>query len=125
MIPDVRRDPSGREQVSQIAREVIARTILFAGKVAPIIARRQPFRFPLGQPAAVFFQRFYDAFGKDASMKKDWGFSALIEFGGKRILFDTGNNSEIFASNVKAKNVDLTKIISSSFRTATEITWRA
>jgi len=67
----------------------------------------------------------YDAFGKDASMKKDWGFSALIEFGGKRILFDTGNNSEIFASNVKAKNVDLTKIISSSFRTATEITWRA
>lgn len=52
----------------------------------------------------------YDAFGKDAAMKKDWGFSALIEVGGKRILFDTGNNSEIFAANAKAKGVDLTKL---------------
>ena len=52
----------------------------------------------------------YDAFGRDSSMKKDWGFSALVEVGGKRILFDTGNNSEIFAHNVKAKGVDLTKL---------------
>jgi 7,8-dihydropterin-6-yl-methyl-4-(beta-D-ribofuranosyl)aminobenzene 5'-phosphate synthase len=52
----------------------------------------------------------YDAFGRDASMKKDWGFSALVEVGGKRILFDTGNNADIFAHNVKAKGVDLTKL---------------
>ena len=52
----------------------------------------------------------YDAFGGDSSMKKDWGFSALLEVGGKRILFDTGNNSETFAHNVKAKGVDLTKL---------------
>lgn len=52
----------------------------------------------------------YDAFGRNASMEKDWGFSALVEVGGKRILFDTGNNSEIFAHNVKAKGVDLTKL---------------
>jgi 7,8-dihydropterin-6-yl-methyl-4-(beta-D-ribofuranosyl)aminobenzene 5'-phosphate synthase len=52
----------------------------------------------------------YDAFGKPSSMKKDWGFSALVEVSGKRILFDTGNNSEIFAHNVKAKGVDLTKL---------------
>ena len=45
----------------------------------------------------------YDAFGKDASMKKDWGFSALVEVAGKRILFDTGNDRETFAANVKAK----------------------
>ena len=25
----------------------------------------------------------YDAFGKDAAMKKDWGFSALVEVAGK------------------------------------------
>ncbi len=31
----------------------------------------------------------YDAFGKDAAMKKDWGFSALVEIAGKRILFGT------------------------------------
>ena len=52
----------------------------------------------------------YDAFGKTSTMKKDWGFSALIEYGGKRILFDTGNNAEIFAHNVEAKGVDLTKL---------------
>jgi 7,8-dihydropterin-6-yl-methyl-4-(beta-D-ribofuranosyl)aminobenzene 5'-phosphate synthase len=52
----------------------------------------------------------YDAFGRDASLQKDWGFSALIEMRGKRILFDTGNNSEIFAHNVKARKVDLTHL---------------
>ena len=52
----------------------------------------------------------YDAFGKTSNMKKDWGFSAYIEYGGKRILFDTGNNAEIFAHNVKAKGIDLTKL---------------
>jgi 7,8-dihydropterin-6-yl-methyl-4-(beta-D-ribofuranosyl)aminobenzene 5'-phosphate synthase len=48
----------------------------------------------------------YDAFGRDPSMKKDWGFSALVEIGGKQILFDTGDDSEIFAANAKAKGVD-------------------
>jgi 7,8-dihydropterin-6-yl-methyl-4-(beta-D-ribofuranosyl)aminobenzene 5'-phosphate synthase len=52
----------------------------------------------------------YDAFGKPSEMKKDWGFSALIEYRGKRILFDTGNNTDIFAHNVKAKGIDLTNL---------------
>jgi 7,8-dihydropterin-6-yl-methyl-4-(beta-D-ribofuranosyl)aminobenzene 5'-phosphate synthase len=52
----------------------------------------------------------YDAFGKTSTMRKDWGFSALIEYGDKRILFDTGNNAEIFAHNVAAKGIDLTKL---------------
>ena len=52
----------------------------------------------------------YDAFGTDAAMKKDWGFSALVEISGKRILFDTGNDPDIFAANIKAKNIDLTSI---------------
>ena len=71
------------------------------------------------QPESISSQRstpqnqitvLYDAFGRDSSMKKDWGFSALIKAGGKRILFDTGNDSEIFAHNVKAKGVDLTRL---------------
>src|SRR6202158_986227 len=52
----------------------------------------------------------YDAFGDSKSLTKDWGFSALVEHDGKRILFDTGNNAQIFARNVKALGVDLTKI---------------
>jgi 7,8-dihydropterin-6-yl-methyl-4-(beta-D-ribofuranosyl)aminobenzene 5'-phosphate synthase len=52
----------------------------------------------------------YDAFGKTSTMKKDWGFAAFIEYDGKRILFDTGNNAEIFAHNVQAKGIDLSKL---------------
>ena len=51
----------------------------------------------------------YDAFGKSPAMTKAWGFSALVEYRGKRILFDTGGNAEIFEHNVKALGVDLTK----------------
>src|SRR4051812_1619446 len=53
----------------------------------------------------------YDAFGDDAGMKKDWGFSALVEVAGKRILFDPGNDRKIFAANVKAKNIALTNLV--------------
>jgi len=52
----------------------------------------------------------YDAFGKDAAMSKDWGYAALVEINGKRILFDTGDDPAILAKNVKAKGVDLTKL---------------
>src|SRR3954471_7434157 len=52
----------------------------------------------------------YDAFGKDAAMTRDWGYAALVEINGKRILFDTGGDSTIFARNVKAKGVDLTRL---------------
>jgi 7,8-dihydropterin-6-yl-methyl-4-(beta-D-ribofuranosyl)aminobenzene 5'-phosphate synthase len=31
------------------------------------------------------------------------GFSALVEYGGKRILFDTGDNADVFAHNVETK----------------------
>ena len=51
-----------------------------------------------------------DAFGRAKALKMDWGFAALIEYGGKRILFDTGNDANIFAHNVKALGVDLTRL---------------
>ena len=49
----------------------------------------------------------YDAFGNSPALTKDWGFAAYIEYGGKRILFDTGNDARIFAHNVRATGVDL------------------
>ena len=53
----------------------------------------------------------YDAFGADAAaLEKDWGFAALVEYGGRRILFDTGNDAQIFARNVKRLGVDLTRL---------------
>lgn len=52
----------------------------------------------------------YDAFGNNPALTRDWGFSALVEHDGKRILFDTGNNEDIFEHNVKALKVDLTHL---------------
>jgi 7,8-dihydropterin-6-yl-methyl-4-(beta-D-ribofuranosyl)aminobenzene 5'-phosphate synthase len=61
-------------------------------------------------PATPQITVLYDAFGKTPGMQKDWGYSALIEYGGKRILFDTGNNPDILAQNAKAKGIDLSKL---------------
>jgi len=52
----------------------------------------------------------YDAFGKTSDLQKDWGFAAFIEYGRKRILVDTGNNADVFAHNVKAKGIDLSRL---------------
>jgi 7,8-dihydropterin-6-yl-methyl-4-(beta-D-ribofuranosyl)aminobenzene 5'-phosphate synthase len=50
----------------------------------------------------------YDAFGeRSAPLIKDWGYAALVEYGGKRILFDAGNNAQTFEHNVRASHVDL------------------
>jgi 7,8-dihydropterin-6-yl-methyl-4-(beta-D-ribofuranosyl)aminobenzene 5'-phosphate synthase len=51
-----------------------------------------------------------DAFGDRPNLKQDWGYAALIEFDGKRILFDTGDNIEVFRKNVEAMHIDLTHL---------------
>jgi len=65
-------------------------------------------RSSAGQNAQVTI--LYDVFGKDSGMQKDWGYGALVEYGGKRILFDTGNNPCVLERNAKAKRVDLSKL---------------
>lgn len=52
----------------------------------------------------------FDAFSKDTSLTKGWGFSSLIEFNGKRILFDAGSNADLFKKNVIRLGVDLKRI---------------
>ena len=52
----------------------------------------------------------YDAFGPPSRLKMDWGFAALIEYAGKRILFDTGNNAKTFEHNVNELGVDLKRL---------------
>ena len=51
-----------------------------------------------------------DSFGVPSALRQDWGFSALVEHGGKRILFDTGNTAEFFAHNTRHLGVDLTNL---------------
>lgn len=53
----------------------------------------------------------YDSFGKEiAGTQQDFGFSALITYRGKTILFDSGANADLFKKNVQALGVDLKKV---------------
>jgi 7,8-dihydropterin-6-yl-methyl-4-(beta-D-ribofuranosyl)aminobenzene 5'-phosphate synthase len=81
-----------------------------AGALVSVVALAPAARTAVAAEPQTRITILYDAFGKDASMKKDWGFSALVEVAGKRILFDTGNDRDILAANVKAKAVDLTNL---------------
>ena len=61
-------------------------------------------------PARAQITVLSDAFGRDPALQKDWGYAAFVELGGKRILFDTGNNSDVLAKNAAARKVDLSKL---------------
>lgn len=74
-----------------------------AGRNSLVVAAK-----PGSTPAQITI--FYDSFGKTAALHKDWGYAALIEYGGRRILFDTGNNPDILAQNAKAKGIDLRRL---------------
>jgi 7,8-dihydropterin-6-yl-methyl-4-(beta-D-ribofuranosyl)aminobenzene 5'-phosphate synthase len=53
----------------------------------------------------------YDAFGEDKKgLIKDFGFSCILKYKGKTILFDAGTNADIFKNNVEALNIDLSEI---------------
>jgi len=49
----------------------------------------------------------FDAFGKPSGLKRGWGYAALIEYGGRRVLFDTGSRGSDFVHNVNSLGVDL------------------
>ncbi|HMW39746.1 MAG: MBL fold metallo-hydrolase [Saprospiraceae bacterium] len=52
----------------------------------------------------------YDAFSKDTSLTKDFGFSCITKYKGKTILFDAGSNADIFQHNTTKLGIDLRKV---------------
>jgi 7,8-dihydropterin-6-yl-methyl-4-(beta-D-ribofuranosyl)aminobenzene 5'-phosphate synthase len=52
----------------------------------------------------------FDAFGRDTALTKGWGYSSLIEYNGKNILFDAGSNADLFKQNVIQLGIDLKKV---------------
>ncbi len=61
------------------------------------------------QPNSIL--NLYDAFGyQKKGTVLDWGFSVLVRYNGRTILFDAGNDAGNFAHNVKALGVDLQKV---------------
>lgn len=65
---------------------------------------------PVGAQESKRITILYDAFGPPSALQKDWGFAALVEYGGRRVLFDTGNNAKIFEHNVKQLGIDLKQL---------------
>jgi 7,8-dihydropterin-6-yl-methyl-4-(beta-D-ribofuranosyl)aminobenzene 5'-phosphate synthase len=79
-------------------RLLIAVAVLFT--VAPNAVAQQAQRVTI----------LYDAFGTAPELQRDWGFAALVEYGGKRVLFDTGNDAAVFEHNVRALKIDLSHL---------------
>jgi 7,8-dihydropterin-6-yl-methyl-4-(beta-D-ribofuranosyl)aminobenzene 5'-phosphate synthase len=82
-------------------------TLLF---LALHLSSPSPTARPVPAPGAKRVTILYDAFGSRRGLTRDWGFAALVEYGSKRILFDTGNNATIFARNVRALGVNLQRL---------------
>jgi Metal-dependent hydrolases of the beta-lactamase superfamily II len=76
-----------------------------AGALASVVVLAPAARTAVAAEPQSRITILYDAFGKDASMKKDWGFSALVEVAGKRILFDTGNDRDTFAATSRRREL--------------------
>lgn len=69
-----------------------------------------PVHATVPSPPADQITILYDAFGDRRGLRRDWGFAALVEYGGKRILFDTGNDGATFEHNVRALHADLRRL---------------
>ena len=53
----------------------------------------------------------YDAFGNEAGESiPNWGFSSLINYNGRLILFDGGSSSDILKHNSEIAGVDLSNV---------------
>jgi 7,8-dihydropterin-6-yl-methyl-4-(beta-D-ribofuranosyl)aminobenzene 5'-phosphate synthase len=90
-----------------------AGSLAMSGGVGALVgcaATTSPARAASSDPTNAQITILYDAFGKVPVMQKDWGYGALIEYGGRRILFDTGNNPDVLAQNARAKGVDLSRL---------------
>lgn len=87
---------------AQIALVVFV--LLTAGFVVPSHAQ-------VKAASSVAITNAYDAFGKyRKDLAQDFGFSGVIEYNGKWILFDSGTDARIFEKNIKALKIDLRKI---------------
>jgi 7,8-dihydropterin-6-yl-methyl-4-(beta-D-ribofuranosyl)aminobenzene 5'-phosphate synthase len=100
----------GKEAKMKIRSLADSFAVVSATLLAACAATNPAQTAPTPDPTTARITVLYDAFGEASTMHKDWGFAAFIEYGGKRILFDTGNNADIFAHNVRAKGIDLTRL---------------
>src|SRR5215212_1953152 len=86
-----------------ISRRRILATSAYA-LFAPFVGKRNK---AMAQTSGANITILFDAFGKPSDLRRGWGYSSLVEYGGRRILFDAGSNAAGFEHNVKLLGVDL------------------
>jgi len=75
------------------------------GVNCPIPAQTKP------ASSDVVMTNAYDAFGLESEgLTHDFGFSTVVQYKGKTILFDAGTDAEIFRRNLKSLRIDPKKI---------------
>ena len=79
------------------AKQVFAVIAFFIGTSGIVAAQERPARVTI----------ISDAFGKESALERSWGYAALVEYGGRRILFDTGGKKSAFVDNTKKLSIDL------------------
>lgn len=71
--------------------------------VCPAAAKRKS--------ASIVLRNAYDAFGAERKgLTHDFGFSTIVHYAGKTILFDAGTDSDTFRHNLKTLKIDARKI---------------
>jgi 7,8-dihydropterin-6-yl-methyl-4-(beta-D-ribofuranosyl)aminobenzene 5'-phosphate synthase len=89
----------------------ISRAVVLLLLCHPLLSLSQNSAGQLPAPDQNYILNLYDAFGyQKRGTILDWGFSALVRYNGKTILFDTGNSADGFEHNVKALGVDLNQV---------------
>ncbi len=61
-------------------------------------------------PPELVITVLYDNTSVRPDLAPDWGFSALVDFRGQRVLFDTGSKPEIFLENLKKLGIEKSSI---------------
>ncbi len=61
--------------------------------------------------SGVVVTNVYDAFGKEnKGLQQDFGFSCVVNYHGKMVLFDSGTDIKVFERSIKTLKIDLRKI---------------
>ena len=48
----------------------------------------------------------YDNYTSNPSLKPDWGFACMVEYGGNRLLFDAGRDAALYKKNMQVLGID-------------------
>jgi 7,8-dihydropterin-6-yl-methyl-4-(beta-D-ribofuranosyl)aminobenzene 5'-phosphate synthase len=86
-----------------------------AATPTPLVATRvPPANTPLpaagGLTGDLTITIIYDNAAHDARLQADWGFAALIQYGGHMVLFDTGASGQMLVSNMDKLGIDPRRI---------------